>query len=929
MPHLRSVPAWALVAFSAGLTCARGEARSAAVPLVVEPAGCAVLRRGPCVRAGADRQLRLWIAGDGGIQARTDQGPLPVGAATPADTGRRYVLTLPAGAAWLEIERTGQAAPARWRLALRSAFRAPRLEQATWLASQRREADAEALLRAALPSLDTDVRGRALSLLGRVALQRGDLPAAIDGLEQGRRIARQVGRLSDWLMDSETLVFVHSFEQHDLARAQRLLDEVAADLRGPDWAPMTARARLAAMTARLAEEAGDLRGALAAMRTAENLDRRLGEARFARYERGEIARLLATLGRAAEARPIVQELVELEARGADGEVPCNVAASRHNLAWVSALAALAAPDQQENPGEPGRLFAAAHQAYRDCPNPHLYQHLLIDEALFALDTGDVARARARLNDLRKLLGTETPAAKAAVWQGQIEGRLWLASGRPRQAARAFARTVDRARAASLVERELEARSGLGQALAAQGQRRQAVLEFAAAEQILDRLFAGVPLGEGRDVFLASRGQNAQRLVQALVDLGRPSEALAAARRARGRLLRATAFAERVTSLGERDRGRWLAAIGRYRLARARMEAAAAGDWRLSAQELAAANEQRAGLVAEQGSALDQAYQVLAGGGPAATDAGAGPEPGPEPGPGQALVLWFQTDGNREDWLVFVARAGALVVRRIPADVADSDKLGGEAARRSLETIAARSGRRRAGAPAAAGNAGAGRLPRAGRRRSTVRGKLRRRIRAGPGRRAPAPLPDRARALLVGNPTGDLPAAQAELDLVARRLGGWEQDIPGPDQATPAALLDLLPKVSLFHYAGHGARAGVEGLGSHLRLAGDQRLLATDVLALGRAPGVVVLSACDSARTAADRADTLGLGQAFVLAGARAVVAPTRPVDDAVALAIVTEFYGKTPRDPAFDPGKALQAAQRSVRQRNPSSDWASFRVLVP
>jgi len=183
MLQLRSVPAWALVAFSAGLTCARGEARSAAVPLVVEPAGCAVLRRGPSCELAPDRQLRLWIAGDGEIQARTDQGPLPVGAATPADTGRRHVLTLPAGAAWLEIERSGQAAPARWRLALRSAFQAPRLEQATWLASQRREADAEALLRAALPSLDTDVRGRALSLLGRVALQRGDLPAAIDGLE--------------------------------------------------------------------------------------------------------------------------------------------------------------------------------------------------------------------------------------------------------------------------------------------------------------------------------------------------------------------------------------------------------------------------------------------------------------------------------------------------------------------------------------------------------------------------------------------------------------------------------------------------------------------------------------------------------------------------------------------------------------------------
>jgi CHAT domain-containing protein len=200
-------------------------------------------------------------------------------------------------------------------------------------------------------------------------------------------------------------------------------------------------------------------------------------------------------------------------------------------------------------------------------------------------------------------------------------------------------------------------------------------------------------------------------------------------------------------------------------------------------------------------------------------------------------------------------------------------------------------------------------------------------------RAPPPAPARARALLIGAPTGDLPAARAELDVVAGRLPGWQRDMPAVDQATPAVLLARLPEVSLFHYAGHGARAGVEGLGSHLRLAGDRQLLATDVLALGQAPGLVVLSACDTARTADDRAEALGLAQAFVLAGARAVVAPTRPVDDAVALAIVTEFYrefqGKTAPGLSFDPGKALQAAQRAVRLGNPSSDWASFRVLVP
>ena len=909
-----------------GLACSTGEARPAPMALVVQPSGCAVLRPGACELA-PDRRLRLWVGEPAPLRARTNRGSLPLGTGAAADTGRRYDVTVPVGAGWIEIDReTGTSGRRPWRLALLSTHRAPVLEQAAKLGGQGREAEAETLLRQALPGLGDDDQGRGQALLGRLALQRGDLPEAITGLGQARQAARRSGRVSDWLVDTETLVFVHTFGQHDLARAQALIDEVTAALASPTLDSTTARARLAAMTARLAEEAGDLRGALAAMRTAEGLDRRLGEARFARYERGEIARLLATVGRAGEALPIVQELVEHEASGSDREAACNVAASRHNLAWVSAMTG-----QRSAADQATRLFAAAHVAYRDCPNPHLYQHLLIDEALFALDSGDLARARACLDQLRTLAAGGA-AATVVTWLGQIEGRLALASGRPRQAARAFAATIDRARAASLIERELEARSGRGQALAAMGQRAAAVGELIAAEQILDRLFTTVPLGEGRDLFLASRGQSARLLVETLVELDRPAEALAAARRARGRLLRATAFAERVASLGAANRARWLAAIGSYRLARARMEEVAAGDWKLSAQALTAALEQRSELAAGQNAALDQAYQVLAGGAVSRADArpasgsGSGPQLGPDPGPGQALVLWFPA---RRGWLVFVARASGLTVRRIETP-ADRDAGIEAVARRSLEAIARDLegiDRVRLLPQGSLGGVDFHALV-VGDRPLGERFVVEYGLDLGQAATAP-PAGRRGRAVLLGNPTGDLPAAATELKIVSQRLRGWDQDIPAADRATPDHLLGLLPAATLFHYAGHGTRAGVEGLGSHLRLANERQLRATDILALDGAPRLVVLSACDAARTAADQADTLGFGQAFLLAGARAVVAPTRPLGDQTALAIVTEFYGKTANDPAFDPGRALQAAQMAVRRRDPSSDWASFRVLVP
>ena len=612
-----------LVAFSlaAVLACTRVEAPAPAPPLAVEAAGCAVLREGPICELSADhrlRRLRLWIDGPatGSLRARTDRGPLPLGTGVPADTGVRYEVTLPPSATWLDVEDVADGVRRSWRLSLQAGRASPVLEQASRLGSQPRTDEAEALLRGALATLNAEDRGRAQAMLAKLALQRGQLPAAIAGLDQARQAARRSGRLSDWLGDTEVLIFVYTFQQHDLARAQRLIDEVT---RVPAL-PTIGRARLAAMSARLAEEAGDLRGAVVAMRTAENLDRRMGEARFARYERGEIARLLTLIGRADEAHPIVRELVEHQARNAEDEAPCNVAASRHNLAWVSAMverqrrdeAGIGALEAPGADGETARLFAAARLAYRDCPNPHLYQHLLIDEALFALDTSDTAGARARRDQLQRLVSAQVPTAATSIWLQLIEGRLWLGDRRPRLAAGAFARAAGLARAASLAERELDAQTGLGQALAALGRHRDAARHLADAERILDRLFATVPLAEGRDVYLASRDHNARQLVEILVKLGRPADALAAARRARGRLLRATAFAERVANLGEADRARWLAAIGRYRQARARIDEQATEDWKLSAVALAEAHERRGSLVAEQAAALDQAYRVLNG-----------------------------------------------------------------------------------------------------------------------------------------------------------------------------------------------------------------------------------------------------------------------------------------------------------------------------
>ena len=72
-----------------------------------------------------------------------------------------------------------------------------------------------------------------------------------------------------------------------------------------------------------------------------------------------------------------------------------------------------------------------------------------------------------------------------------------------------------------------------------------------------------------------------------------------------------------------------------------------------------------------------------------------------------------------------------------------------------------------------------------------------------------------------------------------------------------------------------------------------------------------------------------MAEAFIAAGVRAVVASTRPVDDAVARALVEAFYTALAADLDHSAANALRVAQLGLRAERPAADWASFRVLVP
>jgi CHAT domain-containing protein len=154
-------------------------------------------------------------------------------------------------------------------------------------------------------------------------------------------------------------------------------------------------------------------------------------------------------------------------------------------------------------------------------------------------------------------------------------------------------------------------------------------------------------------------------------------------------------------------------------------------------------------------------------------------------------------------------------------------------------------------------------------------------------------------------------------------------LDGP-AATRDSLLTALPDARLFHFAGHAQLAGPSGAASALIVEGGARIQLGDLLALPRLPNVVVLSACEGAATGASTAgdgssaSTMGLTQAFLAAGAHAVVAPSRNIADAEARVFVSALY-ETVGKSGF---ASISEAYRRAAIRSLGRDSQSFRLVV-
>lgn len=198
-------------------------------------------------------------------------------------------------------------------------------------------------------------------------------------------------------------------------------------------------------------------------------------------------------------------------------------------------------------------------------------------------------------------------------------------------------------------------------------------------------------------------------------------------------------------------------------------------------------------------------------------------------------------------------------------------------------------------------------------------------------------------LVVGDPTGDLPAARREAQAVATRLeelSGVEVtalvgDVTYQDlsRALDSTHYDVL------HYAGH-ARFDPEEHGRGGLVLLDQTLTSEDLSTRRHLPALVFANACHSAETSV-REDPFGGGKQTVdlvtgllRAGVRAFLGSMWQVDDTAASTFAESFYdtlansygqGRQDRTPI---GTAVASARQAVIDRHGEGEpaWASYAL---
>jgi hypothetical protein len=184
----------------------------------------------------------------------------------------------------------------------------------------------------------------------------------------------------------------------------------------------------------------------------------------------------------------------------------------------------------------------------------------------------------------------------------------------------------------------------------------------------------------------------------------------------------------------------------------------------------------------------------------------------------------------------------------------------------------------------------------------------------------APPPARAMRVVIAN-TEPPPALGAARLLPWRSAEPPDVELEGP-RATPSRALEELSNATFVEIHAHG---GVDAFGaSFLMLSPDRDGgYALTASAIRNTPlrgrPIVILAACNAAKTATHRDEAWGLPAAFIAAGARAVIASTEVIDDASAGAFFDDVRARIQR--GASPVAALRDARSAWQAVHKDAAW--------
>ncbi len=881
------------------------------------------MRAGPVCEVSSEQKLHIWLPlpdVQNVIWTASGNNVAPIVGPQVVENGTSFVLSIPGGATELSLRLPqGPHRVATWKLPLAPATLSPTIQEARALRSAGNSEAAETIAKKLLDATPSD-RARALGILARINLSRNRIDDAIQGFRSAIAADKQAGLVSDEVSDAFALSYCLSQRARKYGEARDVLDSIQSSLlHFPEG-----YAKQPYYRSTIALATNDVRTALRWLTEAVVRTSRLGLLRDEFAAKEAIGVTLRKMGRPLEAAVHLEKLDEQ----APSDTPaCHRATLANNIGYAALSAVMASADGDKVDNE--LLHKAVVHMTRSvrifettCPEPHGKAEALTELARIALMTGDRDVARSRLAQAR-ITAREATGVLPFVWL-ELDGRLALAERRPSVALQSFQRMGHLAAAALKWEYEWMAVLGAAESIEALKRYDEAAKSYERAEDLLQIASLAMPFGEGRGTFLADHERGARARIQLLMHLGRHAEAMLAARQSRARLLALTRMADSVNGLDGADKNRWEQAISAYRKEREALDAEVSADWTLSDSSLAQVRRMRADREKRLRFALDDALAISAG----ANETKIAPS-GDSVEPGALMLAYhpvldgwagFAMSGNRKvvgkmlGRLSPVLTAQALTERLLDPFQSMIDEAThvaimpyGELRKVDFHALPWKGSPLVAAVPVAYSlDLGGATFQSDGAQRRT--------------------------ALVVANPTGDLSNAQREGALVKDALDdahAWEPRVLWGGYATSMNLMRELPGAGLFHYAGHGVHKGDEGLDSHLVLAQDTRLSVGDILALSKSPEIVILSACDAARaTRAGSAEGLGLAQAFVMAGTRVVLAPTRPTDDKLSFELSVAAVRAMGTSPVREATAALRLAQLAIRQRHPDGDWAAFRAVT-